>query len=175
MTFFLFNFCLNLVPLTMQTVLFQTGTFWISILACVCFAEPIFPLELLSMLICFAAMVIITVSDTANSIEDDEGITQDDQVEGTKLVLGYILVFICAWCYAINCVLARALRAVHPGVMMFWHGVLGLILAIMGIAAQAWVSGAGLSILNYDRQVYIYMLCATLFDTLAVNSQTIAF
>ena len=147
MTFFLFNLCLNLVPLTMQTVLFQTGTFWISILACVCFAEPIFPLELLSMLICFAAMVTMTVSSTAKSIEDDEGSTQDIQdIQGqsSKLVLGYTLVFVCAWCYAINCILARALKAVHPGVMMFWHGVLGLILASLGIAAQAWIGEAGL-------------------------------
>ena len=85
-------------------------------------------------------------------------------------MLGYTLVFVCAWFYAINCVLARVLKAVHPGVMMFWHGVLGLILAFMGIAISAWISGAGLTILNYDSEVYILMLCATLFDTLQVNS-----
>ena len=166
MTFFLFNFCLKLVPLTLQTVLFQTGTFWISILACACFAEPIIPLELLSMLICFGAMVTITVSSTASG-ETDEGITQNESNSNSSLLLGYALVFVCAWFYAINCVLARVLRAVHPGVMMFWHGVLGLLLAFVGIAITAWLSDdAGLTILNYDRKVYILMLCATLFDTL---------
>lgn len=123
------------------------------------------------MLICFVAMVAITVFSTSSINESEAGITaEDSQHTSEQLMLGYALVFVCAWFYAINCVLARVLKSVHPGVMMFWHGVLGLILAFFGIAITAWVNDEGLSILNYDREVYILMICATLFDTLQVNS-----
>jgi len=172
MTFFLFNFCLNLVPLTIQTVLFQTGTFWISILACACFAEPIIPIELVAMIICFGAMVTITVASTSSDDEGEEGITTDSLTSNNTLLLGYSLVFVCAWFYAINCVLARVLKNVHPGVLMFWHGVLGLLLALAGVAITATFdeSTDGFSIFNYDSHVYILMISATLFDTLQVNS-----
>lgn len=164
MTFFLFNFCLNLVPLTIQTVIFQTGTFWISILACFCFNEPIIPLELVAMLICFAAMFIITASSTTGDEENNEGIYTRE-----SLVLGYSLVFVCSWFFAINNVLVRVLKHVHPGVLMFWHGALGLLLALVGVAITAWTNGegtAGVSLMNYDRGEYTLILSATLFDTL---------
>ena len=123
-------------------------------------------------------MVTITVSSSTSSDEDlatSQGAVDGESHSDTKLMLGYALVFVCSWFYAINCVLARVLKNVHPGIMMFWHGVLGLILAFAGVAITSLVSDDGLTILNYDREVYILMLSATLFDTLQVNSQTIAF
>ena len=92
-------------------------------------------------------------------------------------MLGYILIFICAWTYAVNCVMVRALSFMHSSVLMFWHGVLGLIMAAIAIAAMALAnpSGSGLSLFSYDLQTYGIILAATLFDTLAINSQTIAF
>ena len=165
-------------------MLFQTGTFWISILACACFSEPIIPLELVAMVICFGMMITITVSSssdgdqaTAQVTTDGAGDVQGANYSSAQMLLGYALVFICAWTYAINCVLARALNSINASVLMFWHGVLGLLLASVAIAVVAWANptDAGLQMFNYDHKVYGLILAATLFDTLGVNSQTIAF
>ena len=93
------------------------------------------------------------------------------------MILGYTLIFICAWTYAINCVIVRALSFMHTSVLMFWHSILGLIMAAVAIGVIAWTneSDTGLSLFSYDLETYGLILAATLFDTLAVNSQTIAF
>ena len=61
LTFCLFNFSLSLMPLTFQIIIFQTGTFWISIIAHFAFNEKIAPVEIIAMVICFANMVTVSV------------------------------------------------------------------------------------------------------------------
>ena len=48
-----------LAPLALVMVFWQTNPFWISIVAFCLLREPIIPLELISMFICFAAVVVI--------------------------------------------------------------------------------------------------------------------
>lgn len=69
--FFLINFTLNLVPLTYQIILFQTGTFWTSILAFCVFSEPIVRFEIIAMIICFAGMLTITLGSTMRASDDE--------------------------------------------------------------------------------------------------------
>ena len=61
LTFFTFNFSLSLMPLTFQIIIFQTGTFWISIISYLAFGEKIAPVEIIAMVICFANMVTVSV------------------------------------------------------------------------------------------------------------------
>ena len=49
------------MPLTFQIIIFQTGTFWISIIAHFAFNEKIAPVEIIAMVICFAIMVTVSV------------------------------------------------------------------------------------------------------------------
>ena len=71
LVFFLFNICLTLVPLTLQQIVFQTGTFWTSILAFCVFGERLIALELVSMTICFIGMIVITISGSKQADELD--------------------------------------------------------------------------------------------------------
>ena len=48
-------------------IIFQTGTFYISIIAYFAFNEKMIPCEVIAMLICFAGMVTVTVSGTKNA------------------------------------------------------------------------------------------------------------
>ena len=92
------------------------------------------------------------------------------------LILGYCLAFVCAWIYATNCVLNRALKDVHPGIVLFWHGLLGIILSLTVTFLLAGISEeSGISLFQYDKQIYLLCLGGTLFDTLAVICFTIAF
>lgn len=61
---------------------------------------------------------------------------------------------------------------------MWWHGALGIVLALVALVIDYFVNpqeGGGLRILNYDANLYGLLTGATLFDSLAVNSVTIAF
>ena len=60
---------------------------------------------------------------------------------------------------------------------MFWHGVLGLLLAVAGVLIEACFTEMpnGLRIFTYTGAVYGLMMAATLFDSLSVNAMTVAF
>ena len=96
----------------------------------------------------------------------------------SQLILGYSLVFVSSWVYATNCVLNRALRGINPSVIMFWHGVLGFMLAIVAVGIDHFIGERntnGLQLFNYSSDVYWLMLGAALVDTITVFSMTIAF
>ena len=61
---------------------------------------------------------------------------------------------------------------------MFWHGTIGIIIAMSAVlieAAAEGKDGSGIRLFHYDKDVYLLMLGATLFDSLTVNSVTIAY
>ena len=93
------------------------------------------------------------------------------------MMLGYGLIFVTSWIYASNCILNRALKGVHHAIVLFWHGMFGLTLAWLAVLIEGWVTadGSGIRIFHYDTRVYLMMLGATMFDSLMVNSVTIAF
>ena len=94
------------------------------------------------------------------------------------MILGYSLIFVLTWIFAANCVLNRALKGINSGVIMFWHGIIGILFALIAVGVSYFIDsepGSGLSILNYSAEVYGLIIAATLCDTLAVNSMTIAF
>ena len=160
-------------------ILFQTGTFWTSILAFIVFAEPLIPLEVVAMIVCFACMVTMTLvgSNNASEADDDTALVVDDEAAYSKnnLILGYGLIFITSWIYASNCILNRALKNVHHAILMFWHAIIGLTIASVAVLIEAAVVGDGIRIFHYDSSIYLLLLGAALFDTITVNSVTIAF
>mmetsp|Transcript_2371 Transcript_2371/g.3266 ORF Transcript_2371/g.3266 Transcript_2371/m.3266 type:complete len:262 (+) Transcript_2371:399-1184(+) len=178
MCFFLFNFCLNLIPLTFQMIIFQTGTFWTSILAYCVFSEKMIPLEIISMLLCFGGMVTITIAGSKNAT-DEASEAIETNYSSSQLILGYSLVLLTSWIYASNCVLNRALKGINSGVIMFWHGLLGIMLALAAVTIEYFArdhgTGAGFHLFNMEPKLTGLLLAATMGDTLAVNSMTIAF
>lgn len=66
-------------------IIFQTGTFWISLIAYFAFNEKIIPVEIIAMLICFAGMVTVTVSGSKNANEvGAEGATDVSEANYTS-------------------------------------------------------------------------------------------
>lgn len=62
---------------------------------------------------------------------------------------------------------------------MFWHGFLGITLAFIAVTIEFFVKDQGtdngFNLFNMDSKVLGLMVAATIGDTLAVNSMTIAF
>ena len=58
--------------MTFAVLIFTSASFWTSILAYCAFREPIFPVEIIGMVVCFAGMFAITLSGTTNAENEDE-------------------------------------------------------------------------------------------------------
>lgn len=59
--FLLLALAAPLAPLALIMVFWQTSPFWISIVAFCLLSEPIIPLELIAMVVCFGAVVVIAM------------------------------------------------------------------------------------------------------------------
>ena len=163
-------------------IIFQTGTFYISIIAYFAFNEKMIPCEVIAMLICFAGMVTVTVSGTRNASEDgsaDAADASQANYSRTQLIVGYSLVIVTSWVFAACATLCRALKDISSGIIMFWHGILGITLAAIAILVEYFVSdygkGQGMHLFNMGTQVLVLLLAATAFDTMGVNCATIAY
>ena len=164
--------------MTFTIIIFTSGSFWTSILAYCAFREPIFPIEIVGMVICFAGMVTITLSGTANADSEDEIEEADADVQSfskEQLILGYALIFIQSWIFASNCVLNRALKPIHHAIVMFWHGTFGMTLAVLGVLGQALMTEGPIRFFQYEGRMYGLLLSAMFFDSIGVTSITIAF
>lgn len=73
--FFLINLCITLIPLSLLTILFQTNPFWITILSYFINREPILPNELLGMLVCFVAVIFISMDQSQEELQELDGAT----------------------------------------------------------------------------------------------------
>ena len=95
----------------------------------------------------------------------------------TAKIFGFILIVCNSWVYAVCCVLNRALKTVHPAVVMFWHGVCGLSIAITVILVEHcfFTDNTEVRVLHYEAKTYGYLIGAMLFDSLGTYASTIAF
>ena len=64
-------------------ILFQTNPFWITLLSFCINAEPIIPLEMVGMVICFAGVVVISLNNQRDQDADPQGITVDAATNST--------------------------------------------------------------------------------------------
>ena len=83
--FFIINVCVQLLPLSLLVILFQTNPFWITILSFVFNNEPIIPREIIGMVICFLGVVIISLN---NQKVDQEEVEQVDALTETTKAQG---------------------------------------------------------------------------------------
>ena len=85
-------------------IFFQTSPFWVTIVAYFFLKEPIIAIELISMFICFSAVIVIATQ----SKTDDE--TNIDNTDDSNTLLGLMLALIAAIVMAFCAVLNRSLK-----------------------------------------------------------------
>ena len=71
------NLSVMFAPISLQMVTNSTSSFWISVIAFFLHGEPIYQLEIISMAICFAMVVVITIqakpADENNTTPEENG------------------------------------------------------------------------------------------------------
>ena len=162
------------------TIISKTTPFWTAILGYFFMREAILPIEIGGMLICFSAIIYITVN--TNAIEDDTvAVTSADSVMSLELIekarvssagqlLGIILIFISSWLVAGVFVTNKCLKGVNQFTVMFFHGLFGLIMAIFYFGFEILFSDENLFFLSYTANQYSLVILACVFDTCCTYS-----
>ena len=77
--FVMLNIAAPLAPLALIMVFWQTTSFWVSIMAWCFLREPIYRLEIIAMVVCFSAVVVIAMqARNSDADSSDETILTDD-------------------------------------------------------------------------------------------------
>ena len=139
-------------------------------------------IEIVAMIVCFGCIITISLSDriieenkteTTTEVVDEESTSEENNL--SMMILGCSLMFLTAWIFATSNVLNRSLKGVHHAIIIFWHGLFGFTVSLAVALVQAWVSGTEVKIFHLDGMVYLFLIGAAMFDTLATTSSTIAY
>ena len=118
----------------MFMIIFQTNTFWTSILGLLVNREPIFFVEAVGMVLCFAVVVFLSLS--AQKGEGEETImTSACELRGILLAIGASLLF------AIGSITTRRLKEVHSSAVTFYHSLAGASIMLIYLVIEGWMVG----------------------------------
>ena len=67
-SFALFNYIVPLAPLSLIIIIFNTSPFWISLIACMFIREQMLCIEVVMMVICFCAVIVIALEKVNNLV-----------------------------------------------------------------------------------------------------------
>ena len=107
--------------------------------------------EIIGLVVCFTSMIII--ARQGNKKEAAEIDEVDDSMEENSLsrfTAGILFGFTSSWLYAFCSVFNRRLFTVTVEIVMFYHGITGMLFAILVIVIQVMVQGDGISLFTHD-------------------------
>lgn len=104
----LINASLELIPFSLLVILFQTNPFWTSILSHFVNGEAIRPFEVIGMIVCFIAVIVIARHDDNDNL-DIAAMDPEAQSSKRTHTLGIVLIMAAAVLTACSAVFNRAL------------------------------------------------------------------
>jgi len=116
------GFGIYLMPLMHNQILFNLAPFWLFLLAYFVLGEKMGPFQIVALVLCFACVVVMSVAKPVDQEEENKyTYTSKSKTIGTFVVLGSSLL------YAASSMLTRMIQRVHPSVLMFYYGLVGVI------------------------------------------------
>lgn len=136
--------------------------------------EPLILQELLGIIVCFAAVTVITTQGAKERRADKVNETNDCVWQVSPLLIVAICM-LASWSGAIQAILNRKLKLVPTNVIIFYHGLLGFILFGCFILIEAAITGDGFRFADYTGRQFGILTCCTLIDYLSLVMMTMAF
>lgn len=106
-------YSIEILPLFIFQIIYNTSPFWTGILAYIFVKEDISKIQIFCMFGCFVGVVFLSVSKSNLFKQEDVN---------NKFVFGLLMVFITAWAHSAQAVITRKLKEVHFSLMMFYYG-----------------------------------------------------
>ena len=156
------SIALLLIPLGLLTVISKTSPFWLAILSYFFVGEQVLKLEIFGMVICFGALVMISIHDP-NAADDDK--TGGAESNLTRII-GIVLIFVNSWCTAGTFVINKFLKGIDQMTIIFWHGFFGVVTSLAYLLYDVMRSEDRLFFLKCSYEVYLCLFCAGLCDVI---------
>ena len=186
-TFGLYNFAITLIALGTVSIIFNTNPFWITILACIVNRERVQTIEIIGIVISFTGILIVGYSEHENhgALEEGDSVvvaddlsrilvgeeTEEDETPFNR-TLGVVLSICAAWAFAVAAVYNRKLKDIPVSVVMFYHGLIGMIAAGLYLVVETIYLR---EFRTYTWKVFGLMTISMILDTLACNLMTMAY
>ena len=131
--FILFYYCIQLIPITLHMVVFQTSPVWTSIVAVLFLKEKLMKFEYVAMVLSFGGVIFVAFASTGAMTNADSSSQQT--------VLGICLAFVMAWFVTFINLFNRMMSDVPWHVVMFCHSLLGFITPTVIVSVEAMIVG----------------------------------
>ena len=164
------NIAAAYAPLSIAIVCRQTTTFWASLVAYLALGENLYPLEIVGMVLCFAAVIVIAMQQ--RNEEDDPDVEKnpyDRQNIGIYLNLAGAVVL------AAQTVSFRALKTVRPEVSIFYNNMFGFSASALYLFGEMIITGNQTRLASYTGRQYGFCLASATFDIGVMIGNTIAY
>ena len=116
-TFAMFNIGVQMIPISLFVIIFNTNTFWISLLGLLVNREPIVRVELIGMVICFSRVAMLGL--TSGNTETDEADSH------SNCPFGILIGLLAALIFSISSITTRRLKEVPTSAVTFYHSLTG--------------------------------------------------
>ena len=165
-TFAMFNIGVAMIPITLFVIVFNTNTFWISLLGLLVNGEPIVKVELLGMIVCFSLVAILGITS---------GKSEEAQINSNaNYPFGILVGLLAALIFAITSITTRRLKEIPTSALTFYHSLMGITVMTI-ILLTEWNYTSELHLATYTQRQILLMCGASFFDMMATYSMTVAF
>lgn len=162
--YLLVNAANALLPLFLQSIIFQTSTFWVALFAYLLKNEKPLSVELFSLVVCFSCVVFISVSGMVSSPTPTEELASSDGAVETLSILGLVLSVLGSFVHATTCYSNQFLQEVPASIIIFWLSATGVLFSILMIAAPALALGTPVTLFSYSGETFAFMGFAALVN-----------
>lgn len=149
----------KLLPMGIGNTISGTNPILLTILAYFFLDEPILRVEILTILVTFVGVVMMSLGGKSTGALKDT----------TDYKLGILCAVLLALAIATNNILTRKMKAIDGDCLQFWHMLFGLAAIASTLLVQQW----GTEIFQFpEKSTYIYMILGGIANTVAVNIGT---
>ena len=182
---FAINACLTMIPFTLLVILFQTSPFWTSIMGYKYNNEPLYKVEIIGMILCFIAVVAITLDEkeegdqimsTQTGKTDTWDLEKIVSKESNLIKMGGIaLILIASVMSSGIAVLNRSLKQTPYSIVLFYHSFFGMLATLTILAVWCLSTDRPVYFLALARYDFMLLVGAAFLDAIGVLAQTVAF
>jgi len=165
-TFVLGTWALTIIPLSLQTILFNLNPFWCSILGYLINGEKVARLEYICMAVAFLGVIGICFG--ADKTETDA-----TSVAVGTTILGIVVAFASSWTLASSNILNRIIKDIHFTVVMTYHTMIGTTATFIPTALVCLLTHQ--TFLSYSSSQWGLMMLGGLFEFITVATNIVAF
>ena len=168
-------FAIQLLPLSMMTIVQNTQAFWTVLLGYMINNEQFLRVEVIGILACFCGVIMMAASDGADEVPDSNSAMQGSGLQTFGRLVGVLVMVFVAFNDGLLAVMARTMKSLHFSLLMFWFSAIGMAILAGYFACYSALTHSMPRILTYDFDQLYNLVLTGIFSALNLTCLTIAY